>query len=358
MAETQPVIVVEDDVFTRLIQVVLDPRVAAERVEAFRAFMAHDEPDFAGWCANVRAAVPRLVPADVRLVSSQEALHAALPDATHVVVESLALREDDLAAAPHLRMVQKFGMVLRSIDVAACAARGIPVRTQRRRANTACAEWVMMTMLALSRKLPRIMGRISPELLAEAGYTAKPFAPGHTARNNWGRISGLRTVYESTLGLIGFGEIGREIAVRATAFGMRVIYSQRSPAPLEDERAYGVAYAALDDLLARSDVVSIQLPANAATRHFLDRDRLAAMKPGAFLINVARADLIERDALLDVLRSGRLGGFALDPLYEAPGRSDDELLTFDNVIVTPHIAAQPRFNALADLREIILALDV
>jgi phosphoglycerate dehydrogenase-like enzyme len=214
----------------------------------------------------------------------------------------------------------------------------------------------MMMLLALSHKLIPTAGRISPELLAQAGYTAKPFPGEHTARNNWGRIPGLRILYESTLGLIGLGEIGREVALRAAAFGMRVLYTQRSPGAPDAERELGVSYVPLDALLERSDFVSIQLPYNAATHDFLDRARLERMKPGACLINVARAGLIERGALLEALRSGRLGGFALDPLYEAPGRSDDELLAFDNVVLTPHIAAQPRFNALADLAEIITAL--
>jgi phosphoglycerate dehydrogenase-like enzyme len=356
MREAKAVIVVEDDVFTRLIGVVLDPRTSPERTEAFREFVAHDEPDFAGWCARVRASVPALLPSDVRLVTSQAAFFDALPAATSVVVESLTVGPAELAAAPHLRLVQKFGTITRNIDLAACAARNVTVRTQRRRANVACAEWVIMMLLALSRKLIPIAGRISPELLAQAGYTAKTFPAGHTARNNWGRIPGLRIAYESTLGLIGFGEIGREVALRAAAFGMRVLCTQRSPGTPEDERAFGATYVALDDLLQQSDFVSIQLPFNDSTHHFLDRARLGRIKPGAFLMNAARAELIEREALIEALRSGRLGGFALDPQYEAPGRSDDELLTFDNVILTPHIAAQPRFNALADLAEIICAL--
>jgi phosphoglycerate dehydrogenase-like enzyme len=351
------VIVVEDDVFTRLIQVVLDPAVPAARVDAFRDFMAHDEPDFIGWCERLRARVPALVPSDVRLVTTQDELLAALPEATSAVVESLAIGAAELAVAPRLRMVQKFGTVLRNIDVAACTARNVRVRAQRRRANVACSEWVMMMVLALSHKLIPIAGRISPELLARAGYTAKTFPGEHTARNNWGRIPGLRILYESTLGLIGFGEIGREVALRARSFGMRVLASQRSPIAPEDAQTFGVEPVTIDALLEQSDYVSIQLPYHAGTQNFLDRARFEVMKPGACLVNVARAGLIERTALLDVLRSGRLGGFALDPLYETPGRSDDELLGFGNVVLTPHIGAQPRFNALLDIADIITALE-
>lgn len=88
----------------------------------------------------------------------------------------------------------------------------------------------------------------------------------------------------------------------------------------------------------------------------IDGTRLAQMKCGACLINVSRAEIVERTALIDALASGHLGGFALDPLYEEPGRSDDELPKFENVILTPHIAAQPRFNALNDIEELIVGL--
>ena len=96
-----------------------------------------------------------------------------------------------------------------------------------------------------------------------------------------------------------------------------------------------------------------QLPSAPATVPSSIAREFAQMKPGAFLVNVSRADVVDRAALIEALRSGRLGGFALDPLYEEPGRSDDELLTFDNVVLSPHIAAQPRFNALDDLADMM-----
>ncbi len=109
----------------------------------------------------------------------------------------------------------------------------------------------------------------------------------------------------------------------------------------------------LDKLLAESDWVVPQLPSGPATQGFIDRSQFAQMKPGAVLVNISRADIVDRAALIEALKSGRLGGFALDPLYEAPGRGDDELLEFDNVVLSPHIAAQPRFNALNDLAEMM-----
>jgi phosphoglycerate dehydrogenase-like enzyme len=346
-------LVVEDDRFLRVVGVVLDPDTSAERVAAYADFFAHDEPDFAGYCARVRARVGELFPSEVRLVDTPEALRAALPGSAALVVEALDVGAAELAAGRELRLVQKFGLVPRNIDTAACAARGITVLALRRRANIACAELAMTLMLTLAKKLHRLAGRISVERLAEIGYRYKPFDRRHTPNSNWPRISGLRTLNGATIGIIGLGEIGREIAIRAAAFGMRVRYYQRRRLPDAEERELAATYLPLERLLAESDWVVPQLPGSPATAGFIGRAQLAQMKPGAFLVNISRAELVDRAALIEALKSGRLGGFALDPLYETPGRSDDELLQFDNVVLSPHIAAQPRFNALDDLADMM-----
>jgi lactate dehydrogenase-like 2-hydroxyacid dehydrogenase len=134
---------------------------------------------------------------------------------------------------------------------------------------------------------------------------------------------------------------------------MRMLYYQRTRMTPEEERYYGVEYASLSSLLAESDHVSIQLPGNASTENLIGAAELAQMKPGAFLINTSRPKIVNREALLDALRTGHLGGLGLDTIYEVPGRPDDEFLGFDNVFLTPWTAAQPRFNALTDLREVI-----
>jgi phosphoglycerate dehydrogenase-like enzyme len=137
---------------------------------------------------------------------------------------------------------------------------------------------------------------------------------------------------------------------------MRTIYSQRTRLSAAEENQLQVSYRSLESLLAESDWIIPQLPLDASTRSLLDRKRLALIKPGACIVNVSRAEVIDREALLEALRSGRLAGFALDPLYEAPGRADDELLSFENVILTPHLAGSPRWNGLMDIQDIIEAL--
>ena len=160
----------------------------------------------------------------------------------------------------------------------------------------------------------------------------------------------------TTIGIVGLGEIGREIARRAAAFEMRVLYSQRTRLEVSEESALRAQYVSLNEILEQSDWVVPQVPGSAATRGLIGRAELDRIKPGACIVNVSRADLVDRAALIEALRSGRVGGFALDPLYEEPGRSDDELLRFANVILVPHMAGSPRTNGLSDLEELIVGL--
>jgi phosphoglycerate dehydrogenase-like enzyme len=356
MQSKKPVLIVEDDVWMRLIGVVLDPTTNHERRAAFADFMSPDLPDFRAWCDKVKTAAKSLYPSEVRLVKSQDELHDNLGAAEAIVTESLKIGAEELALAPRLKVVHKYGAILRNIDVTACASRRIKVLAVRRRANISCAEHAFALMLMLARRMNELNGLISIEQIFVDGRTYTPFDTRHTPGANWGRFSGLRSLNESTLGIIGLGEIGREIAVRAGAFGMTTRYFQRTRLSQDEERALNVSYRPLDRLLADSDWIIPQLPLDASTLGIIDRERLNLMKHGACIVNVSRAELIDRDALLNVLRSGHLGGFALDPLYEEPGRPDDELLSFDNVILTPHMAGSPRFNGLQDIEDIIEGL--
>ncbi len=354
----RPVVVVEDDPFPRLLQVILDPATPPARVAAFSHFFAHELPDFTGWCESLRARLKRLYPAEVRLVPDQAGLKAALPGATIAVTESLAVSKAEIAAAGGtLRIVQKFGTVLSGIDTAACKRAGVRVLTLRRRANISCAEHAFGLMLALARKIRETAGLVSVEQLQAAGYSPTQYDRAHTASANWARITGTRNLFGRQLGLVGFGEIGREMALRAAAFGMRIVYTRRHRLPAGEESRVGVTYAPLDELLASSDYVSLHLPLSNSTRGIIGRREFGLIKPGAILINISRPPLVDRAALLEALRAGRLGGFGLDPHYDAPGRADDPLLGLRNVIITPHLAAAPRYNALDDFEELVLGLN-
>lgn len=349
-----PVIVVEDDSFLRLIKVILDPAARADLFEAFAHFCAHDVPDFAGWCARIRARAEHLHPAEVRLVRNRDELRAGLPGAQALVVEALPVGSAELAAAGGaLKVVQRYGTITRHIDSQACRRAGVQVMTLRRRANISTAEQALMLLLALARQLLLNANLISFEQLLAAGYAPTHYNRSLTPNGNWARITGMKTLNGRRLGIVGLGEIGRELALRARALGMSLVYTQRHRLTAAEERRFGAAYCTLDELLETSDYVSLHLPRGSETRGIIGRRELALLRPGALLINVAQPSLVDRDALLEALAAGRLGGFAMDGFYEEPAAAADPLLAFGNVIVTPHLAGSPRFNSLDDIEELL-----
>lgn len=357
MASLRPKLVVENDSFLRLIQVILDPAASGERFAAFAHFCAHDLPDFGGWCERIRARVQDFYPAEVHLVDDQSALLANVAGAQVVVVESLAVGAAEIAAAGKtLRIVQKYGVTTPRIDRAACEQAGIQVLTLRRRANISTAEQGLTLMLALARQLNQNANLISEEQLCSAGYSPTRYDRTHTPNGNWARITGLITLYQRQLGIIGLGEIGRELALRAAALEMRIVYTQRHRLPTDVEQRYSATYCSLDELLATSDCVSLNLPRANETRNFIGARELAIIKPGAFLINVSQPNQVDRHALHEALASGRLGGFGLDTFYDEPGDANDPLLKFRNVIVSPHLGGSPRFNSLDDIEELVVNL--
>ncbi len=137
---------------------------------------------------------------------------------------------------------------------------------------------------------------------------------------------------------------------------MRIVYAQRHRLPAKIEERYRASYCALDELLASSDCVSVHLPRSPATHGFIGRRELGIIKPGALLINVSQPQMIDREAVLQALASGRLGGFGLDTFYDEPGSADDPLLKFRNVIISPHLGGSPRFNSLDDIEELLINL--
>src|ERR1700761_4372037 len=255
MPRPKPILIVEDDVWARLIGVVLDPTTPEERLAAFADFMSPDLPDFRGWCDEVRQAAGRLFPSEVKLVGSAAQLRDTLATADAIVTEALTIGAEELMLAPNLKAVHKYGMLFRNIDVAACAARGVKLFGVRRRANVSCAEHAFALMLALSRQMHKLTGLISVAQLVSRGGDYKPFDRRHTPGANWGRFSGTRALNGSNIVIIGLGEIGREIALRAAAFGMTVFYFQRTRLSAADEADLKATYRPLEALLADSDWV-------------------------------------------------------------------------------------------------------
>src|ERR1700733_4660614 len=217
-------VLVEQDNVLRSVAVVLDPDIPAEQMKAVADWYRFDEPDFEGWLTRVRQLLPGLFPAKVVFAKDEADMAVKIGDADALVVEGFAVGEAALAGAKRLRIVQKFGGLAGNIDAAACHKRGITVAVQRRRVNIAVAEQAMALMLALAKRVPALNGVVTEAALRQAGYDPTPFDRRYTGNSNFARIRGFRTLASSVLGIVGMGEIGREIAARAAAFGMQVLY--------------------------------------------------------------------------------------------------------------------------------------
>lgn len=223
-----------------------------------------------------------------------------------------------LAAAPRLRLIQKIGVGVNTIDLDAAAARGIAVCNLPGSNARAVAEMALLLMLACLRRLPRLDAAVR----AGAGWAFDP-----AMQDGFGELGGR------TVGLVGYGAVPRVLAPVLAALGCRVLYASRSaPAGAVGEQRE------LTTLLAESDVVSLHLPLTPQTGRMIDAQALARMKPGAVLINTARGGLVDQAALTGALASGRLGAAGLDVFAQEPVDAADELFAQPNLVLTPHVA--------------------
>jgi phosphoglycerate dehydrogenase-like enzyme len=234
-------------------------------------------------------------------------------------------------------LVVQIGLHRPGFDPAELAAGGIPFRVERDPSNVAVAELAVLLMLALARRLVP-----TARLLAE-GRDSHPRPPAPTHEEfyayNWPGIEGRVLLYGRTVGLVGLGEIGLEVARRAAAFGMRVLYHKRRRLAPVLEARLGVEYRPWPDLLDEIDLLSLHAPHTPETEAMLGETELARLKPGAILVNTARGGLVDQAALIRGLRTGHLAGAGLDVYREEPLPHDSELRRLENVVLTPHVAA-------------------
>ena len=271
----------------------------------------------AGLKSELEAAVGRVTYNDTGRPLSSAQLAALLPGVDGTIAGLDTIDAAALAAADGLRIVARYGVGVDNVDLAAAAARGIVVTNTPGANARSVAELAMALLLLLARPVAR--------------------AAAETRAGGWPRLPGL-SLAGKTVGLIGFGAIGRQTARLLAGFDCRLLAYD----PLLNEAtaaALGVRAASLDELLAASDFVSLHAPVTPETRGLVDAAFLAQMKPGASLINTARGELVDEAALLDALTSGRLRGAALDAFTTEPPGGDNPLLALPNVIATPHMGA-------------------
>jgi len=226
------------------------------------------------------------------------------------------------AAGGQLRAVANVAVGYDNIDVEAARARGVVVTNTPGVLDDATADLTMGLVLAAARRIAegdRFLRRAEPWI--------------------WGprMMTGLDLSAGATLGIVGFGRIGRAVARRARGFGMRLLATPTS-SPVPDDDAAGVTFADLDTVLAESDVVTLHCPLTEQTRHLIDDTALGRMRPTALLVNTARGPVVDTDAVVRALQEGRIAGAALDVFEDEPA-VDPRLLELEQVVVTPHLGS-------------------
>jgi D-3-phosphoglycerate dehydrogenase / 2-oxoglutarate reductase len=250
---------------------------------------------------------------------SAEDILAVARDADAVLVTYAKLPGELLRQFTRCRAIGRFGLGVDNIDLPAAKALGIAVNYVPDYCLREVSDHAMALLLALARKVT-----FANKLVQSGRWEVPPIVP-------------LRRLEGQVLGLVGFGNIPRALAPKAKALGLKVL--AHDPYAAKDAMsAAGVEGVSFDDLLARSDFISVHAPLSAATRGMMNADAFARMKKGAFLINTARGPLIDEPALIAALDSGHLGGAALDVVTQEPLAKDSALLGRDNVILTPHTA--------------------
>ena len=228
-------------------------------------------------------------------------------------------------AAPRLRLIQKWGIGVDKIDLAAAQARGVPVAITAGANAAPVAEFTLLLMLAVLRRLPHRERQLRAGEWQEARRETRV-----QARQLRGRL----------VALVGLGAIGREVAGRVRGFDAEVRYYDVRRATPADETALGIRFQELDDLLAEADIVSLHVPLTPATQQLLSRERIGRLKPGAIVINTARGEIVDEAALAEALDAGRLAGAGVDVFGGEPPPPDHPLLRVraPGLVLAPHLA--------------------
>jgi lactate dehydrogenase-like 2-hydroxyacid dehydrogenase len=226
-------------------------------------------------------------------------------------------------AGPQLRVVSNYAVGYDNIDVPACTRRGVAVGNTAGVLTETTADCAFALLMAAARRIPEAY-----DYVRQGKW------------KTWGPMLLLGPdVHHATLGVLGFGRIGREVAKRGRGFDMQVLYYDVMPASPEDEARLGARRASLDEVLASSDFISLHVNLTPETHHMMNRTAFAKMKRSAILVNASRGPVVDPDDLYDALRDGVIAGAALDVTEPEPLPADHKLLTLPNCLIVPHIAS-------------------
>jgi lactate dehydrogenase-like 2-hydroxyacid dehydrogenase len=281
---------------------------------------------------------------------TQDARALAGPGFDGLIAQEAAVDAALLGALPGLRVALKLGRSYFNFDAAAVRARGLTFAACPRKGPNCVAELAITFVLALSKDL-----LMSHRAVAEGAYRLRGLRPIRTEQRkmafHWMRHMTVHEVVGKTLGIVGMGEIGVELALRANALGMRCLYHKRSRLSPELEARFSAEYRDLPALLRESDYVCLAVPHTPETERMFGPEQFAQMKPEAYLVNICRGGVVDEEALIQALAEQRIAGAGLDVFTFEPLPFDSPLCRMHNVILTPHIGGGTGTNRPLELGE-------
>ncbi len=285
-----------------------------------------------GTCEKLRAMLPK-EQFKLRAVDTREA-YDAMTDAEIMILRIFEAPREMMVNNPNLKMILRWGTGYDSVDIRVAGERGILVTNTPGANAGAVSELAVMLMLAVGRKLL---------------CHTKSLSQGEWSKNTY--LNSSFCLNNELVGIIGGGNIGRQVAAKVQAFGARVQYYDPYRLPAELEEKCHMTYVPLETLIRTSDIISLHVPLLDTTRHILGAEEMKRMKDGAIIINTARGGLVDDDALVQAVRSGKLAGAGLDGVEREPLPAGDPLLIEPNIIVTPHIG-----GGTADIGDVIMPM--
>jgi phosphoglycerate dehydrogenase-like enzyme len=327
----------EEDNLFRLMEASLN-RIVSPRIEEMLHYYFGENIGHAADClTNLSTSLGLPITIRGMVCDQEDRLETLITEADYLVVERTSVTRRILEKGRgRLKFIQRFGSGYGNIDIAAAREMRIPVANFLRLTTISVAEHVMLFIIALARNFMRGHQAAVARLRATDGSRSE--GPPRTLYD-WGRVPNIQLVNGKTLGIVGVGEIGLEVAKHARAFGMKLRYHDQRRLPKSVEENAGTQYVpTLDGLMAEADFVTVHVPYGPSTEKMFTYEVLSRMKPGAFFINTSRGGLVDEEGLYRLLSEKKIMGAGLDMHRWEPIPSDSPMLRLDNVLWSTHNA--------------------
>jgi lactate dehydrogenase-like 2-hydroxyacid dehydrogenase len=284
---------------------------------------------------------PDILEIEILVQPDKATLINHLADAEFFISERRGVIDREIIqSAPNLKLIVRLGTFTHDIDLQAAKDAGVIVCRQPDKGTIRVAEHVVMQMLAIGKRL-REMVKIA--LDADADWGESQRTDENTFAYNWSKRENIDSLWQKTVGILGFGDIGAELALRLIGWGCQILYHKRRQLPETVERELNIIYTDEQKLVAESDYLINLLPYASATEQKINAEYIASMKSGVYLISAGSGSVIDEAALADAVRAGKLAGAALDTFEWEPIQAHNPLLMLAlqgyNVVLTPHVAA-------------------